>query len=497
MPTKPEKLSFVEKAGYSLGDGAANFVFQTMILFQLSFYTDSMGLAAAAAGSLLLAGRLWDAFFDPMMGVVADRTNTRWGKFRPWVLWTAVPWGVAMVLAYTKPGWGTPWNLVWACCTNVLLMTLYSANNTPYSAMTGVMTGDVNERTSLSSYRFVAAMIAQLIVGGFTLPLVAKFGHSNNAKGWQMTMALWAAVCIVCFCVTFLTTRERIQPDPRQKSSARQDFGSLFQNGPWKAMFILTLAHFAVLAMRGGTLFYYFQYFVNPGKLYDVLENLGLTSAAGGASHVGLWHSLLNTFGLIVNVDRGNVASVGFSLLNISSQFVTVIGVAFSTALCARFGKKAVALAGFSVTTVLMALFVLVPAEWVGTMFLLEWARTLAYAPTIPLVWAMFADVADYSEWKTGRRTTGIIYATILFGLKAGLSLGGATAGWLLSAFGYRANAVQTSTALQGIRMTISVFPAILFVLVVACLIAYPIGRRLNLQIQDQLAERRQKFAAV
>src|SRR3954452_6913407 len=177
MPQEAQKLSFGEKAGYSLGDAAANFVFQTMILFQLSFYTDTLGITAAAAGTLLLVGRLWDGFFDPMMGVMADRTNTRWGKFRPWVIWTAVPWAVVMVLAYTNPGLGSTGNLVWACVTNVLLMTLYSANNTPYSAMSGVMTGDLNERTSLSSFRFVAAMVAQLIVGGFTLPLVAKFGQ--------------------------------------------------------------------------------------------------------------------------------------------------------------------------------------------------------------------------------------------------------------------------------------------------------------------------------
>ena len=188
--------------------------------------------------------------------------------------------------------------------------------------------------------------------------------------------------------------------------------------------------------------------------------------------------------------------SVGFSLFNISSQFVTIIGVAFSTTLCARFGKKAVALAGFSVTTVFMLLFVLVPAESVGTLFLLEWARALAYAPTIPLLWAMFADVADYSEWKTGRRITGIVYATILFALKTGLSVGGAAAGWLLSAFGYRANAIQSVGALQGIRMTVSVFPAILFLVVLACLMVYPIGRRLNLQIQDELAARRKTFVA-
>ncbi|MGD0778499.1 MAG: glycoside-pentoside-hexuronide (GPH):cation symporter, partial [Candidatus Solibacter sp.] len=417
MPDRPQKLSFAEKAGYSLGDAAANFVFMTMILFQLNFYTDTLGISAAAAGTLLLVGRLWDAFFDPMMGVMADRTSTRWGKFRPWVLWTAVPWGVAMVLAYTNPGLGVTGNLVWACLTNVLLMTLYSANNTPYSAMSGVMTGDVNERTSLSSFRFVAAMIAQLIVGGFTLPLVAKFGQGNNAKGWQMTMGLWAMVCMVLFLITFLSTRERILPDPKQKSDPKRDFGALLKNGPWIAMFILTLAHFSMLAMRGGTLFYYFQYYVNQDRLFEMLQSLGLTGAHG--------NYILNAFGLIVDARRSNVASVGFSLLNMSSQFVTVMGVLCSTALSRRFGKKAVAITGFSVTTCFMAAFVLLPAESVGTIFVMEYIRALTYAPTIPLIWAMFADVADYSEWKTGRRTTGVIFATILFGLKTGLSLGG------------------------------------------------------------------------
>ena len=494
MAARTQKLSFFEKAGYSLGDGAANFVFMTMILFQLSFYTDTMGVAASYAGSLLLVGRLWDAFFDPMMGMLADRTQTRWGKFRPWVLWTAVPWGIAMVLAYTNPGLGATANVVWACLTNILLMTLYSANNTPYSAMTGVMTGDINERTSLSSYRFVSAMIAQLIVGGFTLPLVAKFGQGNNSKGWQMTMGLWAVVCMVLFCITFLSTRERIQPDPRQKSSPREDFGGLLRNGPWKAMFILTLAHFTMLALRGGTMFYYFQYYVNPQKLFELLQSVGLAGAGGAQG--GMWHSLLNTFGLIVDSNRSNVASVGFGLLNITTQFVTVIGVLCSTALSMRFGKKAVALAGFSLTTIFMAAFVLIPPESVGSIFLLEYIRALTYAPTIPLIWAMFADVVDYAEWKTGRRATGIIYATILFGLKTGLSLGGAIAGWLLSGFGYRPNMAQTPEALNGIRMTISIFPSILFLVVIVCLIAYRIGKQLNIQIQDDLAERRRKFAS-
>ena len=494
MKSELQRLPVSEKIGYSLGDAAANFVFQTMILFQLNFYTDTVGIAAAIAGSLLLVGRLWDAFFDPLMGVIADRTKTRWGKFRPWVLWSALPWGVAMVLAYTTPDYATTGKIVYACLTNILLMTLYSVNNTPYSAMTGVMTGNIHERASLSSYRFVSAMIAQLMVGGFTLPMVAKLGRGDDARGWQMTIGIWAIVCVVLFLVTFLTTRERIQPDPKQKSSPREDFADLLKNGPWIAMFIITLAHFIVAAMRGGTMLYYFEYYMSRDSLFGLLQNLGLAGAVDGA---GTWHRVLGAFGLIVDAERTNVASVGFSLFNIFSQFVTVIGVACATFLSIRFGKKAVVQVGFALTVVFMACFILLPADAVGATFAMEFFRALAFAPTIPLLWAMFADVADYAEWRTGRRTTGVIYATIMFALKTGLSLGGALAGWLLSAYGYKANVAQTARALWGIRMTVSVYPAIFFLMVVICLFFYKIDKALNIRIQDELAERRKSFEPV
>lgn len=490
-----ERLSFLEKTGYSLGDAAANFVFMTMILFQLNFYTDTMGLAAGVAGTMLLLGRLWDAFFDPMMGVLADRTNTRWGKFRPWVLWTAIPWGVVMVLAYTVPSFGATGKLAWALLTNVLLMTLYSMNNTPYSAMSGVMTGDSAERTSLSSYRFVAAMLAQLIVGGFTLPLVAKFGHGDSARGWQMTMGLWAVVCVVCFIITFATTRERIEPPPQQKLDAKTDFSNLLKNGPWIAMFVLTLSHFVFVAMRGGTMFYYFSYYVDQTKLLEFLQRVGLPQATAAQPDGG--HPLMNVLGLIMNVDRSNVASVGFSLFNIASQFVTVLGVACSTYLAMRFGKRAVALVGFTLATIFMASFILLPSTSIEATYGLELIRALSYAPTIPLIWAMFADVADFAEWKTGRRTTGVVFATILFALKTGLSLGGAIAGWLLAGYGYRPNVAQTAEALQGIRLTVSVYPAIFLVVVILCLVFYKITKSVNVEMADELARRRAGYSDI
>jgi Na+/melibiose symporter-like transporter len=494
MNSDTQKLPVMEKVGYSLGDAGANFVFQTMILFQLNFYTDTVGIAAAIAGSLLLVGRLWDAFFDPLMGVIADRTNTRWGKFRPWVLWSALPWGIAMILAYTTPSYASTGKIIYACLTNILLMTLYSVNNTPYSAMTGVMTGSINERTSLSSYRFVSAMIAQLMVGGFTLPLVAKLGQGDDAKGWQTTIGLWAVLCVILFVLTFLSTRERIRPDPKQAESVKRDFSSLTKNVPWIVMFVVTLAHFIVAAMRGGTVLYYFEYYMDQDRLFEMLQSLGLAANTGSMGAGGLWHSLLDTFGLIVDAERKNVYSVGFSLFNMYSQFITVIGVLCATFLSIRFGKKAVVVVGFGLTVIFMSAFLLLPPDAVGATFVLEFFRALSFAPTIPLLWAMFADVADYAEWKTGIRATGVIYSTIIFALKVGLSLGGALAGWLLSAYGYVPNVAQTAEALMGIRLTISVYPAIFFIIVVISMFYYPIGKNLNIQIQDELAERREKF---
>src|SRR5271170_4369007 len=220
-----QKLSFFEKAGYSAADSAANFVFMTMILFQGNFYTDVFGLTAGAAAAILLWPRLWDAIADPIVGILADRTNTRWGRFRPWILFTAVPWCVIMILAYTTPhGWSYGAMIAYAVITNTLLMTIYSMNNMPYAALGGVMTGDMVERAKLNSFRFIAVNAAQFIVGGFTLPLVAKFsvGHDRQ-HGWQMTMTLWVMLCLVLFLITFATTRERIQPVNREKSSPKQD----------------------------------------------------------------------------------------------------------------------------------------------------------------------------------------------------------------------------------------------------------------------------------
>jgi Na+/melibiose symporter-like transporter len=444
---------------------------------------------------------LWDAFFDPVMGVLADRTNTRWGRFRPWVLWTSIPWAVVMVLAYTTPNFADPLKIAYAFVTNILLMTIYSANNMPYSALGAVMTGDVVERAKLNSFRFIAATTAQFVVVGMTLPLVFKFAgpDHNRQHGWQMTMGVWAVLCLVLFLITFIVSKERIHPQPEQKTPPKQDFADLFKNGPWKVMFTLTLIHFALIALMGSAQYNYFNYYADKPAFFDWLQKLGLTAPAlaPGAPAPG---GLLEWMGYIVHGDRANLADsnvsfVGYSMMQNIGKIVTIIVIFSSPFLARRFGKKAVAVGGFTLSTLAYAgFYVLKPTDITGMAFMIA-LTSFVYAATIPLLWAMFADVADYSEWKNGRRATGIIFATIGFALKAGLSLGGAMFLWLMSWAGYQANQPQTDQTLECIRRSSSVYLAILFAICTGLLIIYPITKHLTIQIADELAERRKKFA--
>ncbi|HEY4233627.1 MAG TPA: MFS transporter [Lacipirellulaceae bacterium] len=506
MAAEVKKLSVTEKVGYSLGDAAANFVFMTMILYQANFYTDVMGIAAGTAAIILLAARLWDAFFDPVMGALADRTRTRWGRFRPWILITALPWGIVMYLAYATPaGWSMNSIVAYAVLTNVLLMTLYSANNMPYSALGGVMTGDAYERTSLNAYRFVAANLAQLIVAGFTLPLVAKFaatygdGVTARATGWQITMGMWAVVCVVFFLITFATTRERVEATVEHNSSLKQDFVDLLANRPWLVMFVMTLIHFTILSLRGGAFYNYYHYYADKAAMYDWLEKLHLTSGpiADGMKPGGI----LEFLGWIVHADRSNlansnVADVAQSVINVIEKIVFIIMILMSPMMTKAFGKKAIAVVGFALTTIVAGMFYFIEPNQIDWMVALTVIVAITYGPTIPVLWAMFADVADYGEWTTGRRTTGIIFATIGFALKAGLSLGAFVLLMLLSRYGYSANQDQAPDALYGIRMVSSIYPAAMFAVCTVLLMLYQINKRQTLKIAADLAGRREIQAA-
>ncbi len=461
MPESSEKLAIKEKIGYSLGDCAANFVFQTQIMFLMGFYTDVMGLAASTAGSIFLFSRFWDALNDPIMGGLADRTETRWGKFRPWVLFTSVPFAILFVLCYSAPDLSLTGKIIWAVVTYNLLMMIYTANNIPYAALTGVMTGDRAQRSSLVTWRFVFAMIAQFVVQTYTLTLVQAFGGEvDPATAWQRTIALWAVIAVIFFVITFATTKERVKPNPAQKSSLKEDLGDLFSNRNWVALAVATVFIFICLSMRGGSTYYYFQYYVQEVEIFGTTPS---------------WQSL-------------------FGYFNGLGTLVTIVGVLLSKPLALRFGNRDVFRICLFLTALVMMSFVVLPPEAAVTMIALQMLLQFVYGITIPLLWAMMADVADFSEWKTGRRATAMTFALTVFALKIGLSIGGALQGYLLEYYDYVPNAVQSDRTLDGIRMLMSVFPAVAFLLGVGAMLFYQIGLPVEQAMHAELAERRRKF---
>jgi GPH family glycoside/pentoside/hexuronide:cation symporter len=480
-----------EKIGYSLGDIATNFFFQSMILYQTRFYTDTVGLSAVAVGTMFLVLRLADAILDPAVGALSDRTQTRWGKFRPWILGTAVPFGVIFWLVYVTPDFGPTGKLIYAYITYSLVMMAYSANNTPYSALMGVMTPDASERSAIASYRFVGALIGQFAIQALPLPLVAKLGGGNSAKGWAITMAIFGGVIIVLNLITFATTRERVEPPPGQKSSLREDIKNVLTSRPWLVLFFLTLLIFTMLVVRGSSSNYFFAYYLDQQSIRAFLGGFGLGAATGPATG---WNAVLDSLGLLVRPDSSNAAAVGLSLFFVVGSIVQIIGITVSKPLADRFGKKAVFITGASLTTIATALVFLVGPTQISLMFWLSVLWAIGWGPTVPLLWVMIADVADHSEWVTHRRATGFMFAGAVFALKAGLSLGGALSAWIVDAYGYVPNVAQTATALVGIRLAASIYPALMLVLGIVCLIIYPIGKKLNLRIQNELVERRQKY---
>ena len=471
------RLSVTEKVGYSLGDAAANFVFQSLIVFQTIFYTDTFGISAAETALLLLVARVADAFFDPMFGILADRTHTRFGKFRPWIIATAVPYGVMAVVAFSTPGGlGHAAKLLYAYATYLGLMLVYSANNLPYSALSGVMTGDLNERTSLSSYRFFLAISASFVIQAVTPSLLTHFsgGPHWTPHAFRLVMTGFGALSVVFFVITFATTRERIVPPADQKhASVGQDLAGLVKNGPWVALFAVTLLVFVTLAVRGGTMAYYFQYYLTRR----------------------------DPFGRDLNARPLFGVFDAFGLFNAFSQGACLVGILFSKPLAVRFGKRNVFIVGLAVTAALTAAFAAFGPGQIELMFATEVVRSLAYGFTIPLLWAMMADVADYAEWTTGRRATGVVFSAIVFGLKAGLGFGGAIVGWLLAGYGYVSpvagvSQTQPAAALTGIRLTSSLYASLPFFAAVVCLFFYSINKEREIQINHDLAARRGGGAA-
>jgi Na+/melibiose symporter-like transporter len=492
MSNHQETLSVTEKVGYSLGDLAANLIFQTLITFLAFFYTDVFGIPAGTAATIIFIVGLLGAFvFTPLVALLADRTNSRWGKFRPWILWTAVPFGILALLAFSTPDLGPQGKVFYAASTYTLLVLVYAASNLPYAALSGVLTGSMAERNSMSAYRFVAVMIAQLMVQSLLLPLVLILGGGDKVQGFHNAMLLFAVVGTIFLLITFFTTRERIVPAPEQKSSITQDLRDLAGNRPWVVMLLLTVLVFTTLALKGGTYVYYFEYYLDEAALAAFLQNIGFNGFIDGLN------SLLTGIGLTEFKWPEDPATSAFSLFNAGGIIFMIVGIGFSKKLADRFGKRDVYGAALFVSTLFVLGFLVYPPDNIGLVFLSQILHGFFYGITIPLLWAMIADVADYSEWKNNRRATAIIFSAMLCGLKLGLAVGGALVAGILAHYGYQAGAAaQAPATVDGIRLSVSLYASLPFLACVVLLFFYEINKTMESRIERELRERRARGGA-
>ena len=455
------KLPFKEKFGYSLGDAASNLYFGIFMSFIPIFYTDVFGLPAKAMAIMFLITRLWDAVNDPIMGTIADRTETRWGKFRPYIISVAPLLAVGGVLAFTTPGFETGGKIFYAYVTYTILTMLYTAANVPYSALMGVMTPNSMERASASQYRFVAAFVGQLIVSGTTLYLVGYFGGGNQQVGWQWTVGSFGILAAILLGITFFTTKERVHPPKEQKANTKQDLKDLFRNRPWILIAIATVFQLLFAVMRGSSTPYFFKYYVLDQQLH--------------------------LFGYSINLTIDGFTSAFMFVGNIATLLGALLALVF-----ARVFDKKNTYAGFLITSaVLSCSFYFLAPHNVLLIFGLNVIVSFFMGTVSVIQWAIYTDTADYGEWKFGRRATGLVMAASLFALKLGLTFGGTFVGLILDFHGFVANVDQTESALYGVRMLMSFYPAIFGVIGGLVMIFYPLKNSVMLKIEEDLQERR------
>ncbi len=540
-----EKISIKEKIGFGLGDTASNLFFQTFMLFLLYFYTDVFGIPAAVAGTMFLVTRIWDSINDPLMGIIADRTNTKWGKFRPYLLWMAVPFGIIGVLTFTTPDMSLGGKIIYAYITYALMMMVYTAINIPYSALMGVVSSDPLERTSFSQYRFVFAFLGAFLVQGLTLPLVNSIGGDNTsvfsatvennqvvitenghgasklimyadnnsekpiesklvvniykpelvseidtttdilylkegfgeykldpqkyfeasiaglplsvkvineAKGFQGTMTVFAVAAVLMFLITFYTTKERVSPPKEQKTNLKNDIKDLITNVPWVILFFIGIFSLSYISIRNGAIIYYFKYYVGD-----------------------------------------ELSATGFML---AGTIVTIIAIMMTEWLSKKIGKKNVFMLAMLLSTVFSAAFFFLSKDDIVLMYVFQILGSFAAGPTAPIVFAMYTDCADYSEWKKGRRATGLVMSASTMAQKFGWTIGGALAGWLLAIFGFKANVVQSEESVKGIVLMMSLIPAIGSLIAAIMMYFYQLDDKTMKQIEYDLNARRKSAEA-
>lgn len=450
-----------EKIGYGLGDMSSSMFWKIFSYYLPIFYSNVFGLGLNDAALLLLITKLWDAVSDPMMGIIADRTRSRWGRYRPYLLWIAVPFAVVGVMTFTTPEWGYTAKLVWAYTTYILMMTVYTAINVPYGAMLGVMTGDTKERTVFSSFRMFFAYGGSFIALAMFEPLrdmfISRMGASTT-QAWQWTMIIVGAICTLLFVLCFWLTKERVQPaaTSQKGSSMGKDFLSLLRNGPWWILLGAAICALLFNSIRGGAAAYYFKDVVGDGNL--------------------LGSSLLLTCALFLAI--GEIANM--------------VGVILAVPISKRIGKKHTYIWAMVVAGVLSVVFFYMPVSVWGCwmMLILQVLISICAGITFPLLWSMYADVADYAEYRDGVQSTGLIFSSSSMAQKFGGAFGSALILWLLAAYGYDTGegAVQSGQALCGLRALMSWIPAIGCGLAALIVCLYPLSESRVKEISDKLS---------
>ena len=440
-------LPWREKISYGFADLGFNFYWANIATFLMIYYTDVFGISAAAAASMMFLIKIINAFTDPMIGALADRTQTRFGKFRPYLIWMALPLAGAAVLTYTTPDLSEGGKIAWAYGSYLLMMVCYTCVNIPYNALSGVMSADPQERSTINGLRFIFAFAGSTLVTAATPDLVKWLGGGNDRLGWQLTMACWGIAASIIFAITFFNTRERVVPVSQKKSEVSQDIKDLARNGPWVILFFLALIIMITITLRASTAAYYFKYVVGQPDLIQ-----GFVPAYMAA------------------------AAVGASLTPLMTKFID---------------KRLLMMLLMSATAILSCLFFLIPKDQVQWMFALQIAIGFVLGPKSPLAFSMYADTADYNEWRTGRRATAMTFAAATFSQKLGTALAAAVIGWVFTMLGYVANEAQSSASQTGIVLLMSVIPAAFALLAVIIMFFYKLDNKTLQQVQSELAARK------
>jgi glycoside/pentoside/hexuronide:cation symporter, GPH family len=456
MSEATQRLTFKEKVGYGFGDLASCLFWATIMSQLLFFYTDIFGLTGKAAGIMFFVSRILDAFFDVVIGMVADRTKSRWGKFRPYLLFGAVPLAISAVLAFTVPAFGEVGNLIYAYITFILFMFLYSTINIPYTALLGVISGDPVDRTSASSFKFMGAYLGGIIVSATVLPMASYFGHGVAAKGWQMTMGMYGIAAVIFFMITFLSTHERIQPIAKERTSVKNDLKDISKNIPWMQLFVITILFILFVCIRLSVTTHYFKYFVGDQQsiLLVHITNFLLQFIINPISGIfgGQASALLDTshkFGFEVLTSVFNTIGQGSSL----------IGVLLVPWFAKVLGRKAATLSLFLAALVFTGAFYFLNPGDVLLIYIFQFFGSITGGPISALLWVLYADTADYSEWKNGRRATGLVFSASIMSNKIGWAVGSMIAAFILDQTGFVANVIQNIDVQNGLKNMMSIIP--------------------------------------